>query len=197
MTTQIDWRMIDGVSYTENFVTLEESQKIQGILNKAGLKQLNLKVFGKPCKTPRLVGAFALDKLDHYAYSGNDCYTQLMPDVLVDLKNRIEDFLELDRDTFNFAVVNLYRDGNDSIGEHRDKESCMDTTHGIASISLGTPRDFVLKSYKGPKYRSVINLADRSLLHFSDSVNTNYTHSVPIRKKVQGERFNITFRRYK
>ena len=44
--------------------------------------------------------------------------------------------------------MNLYRDGNDRIGAHRDNEAQIDASAGIASVSFGATRDFVFKPYK-------------------------------------------------
>ena len=50
-------------------------------------------------------------------------------------------FICILKDCFLFR----YKDGNDSIGEHRDDEKDLVADSPIASLSLGQKRDFVFK----------------------------------------------------
>ena len=46
---------------------------------------------------------------------------------------------------FNSVLLNLYRDGQDSMGWHSDDESELGPAPAIASLSLGEPRRFLLR----------------------------------------------------
>ncbi|RVD82600.1 uncharacterized protein DFL_007022 [Arthrobotrys flagrans] len=48
-------------------------------------------------------------------------------------------------ETFNFALVNYYADCRDGIAYHSDDESFLGPNPTIASLSLGTTRDFLMK----------------------------------------------------
>ena len=48
-------------------------------------------------------------------------------------------------ETFNFVLVNRYKDGSEHMGEHRDNEQELVQTAPIASLSFGQTRDFVLR----------------------------------------------------
>ncbi|CAG0893955.1 unnamed protein product [Darwinula stevensoni] len=72
---------------------------------------------------------------------------------------------------FNFVLINRYKDGNDRIGEHRDDEKDLDPAAPIASVSLGQPRDFVLRhqdSRKRQKARSIPHEPESANLLVSD-----------------------------
>ncbi|KAL7836447.1 hypothetical protein AOLI_G00277310 [Acnodon oligacanthus] len=104
--------------------------------------------------------------------------------------------------TFNFVLINRYKDGHDHIGEHRDDERELDPTCPIASVSLGAVRDFIFRhkdARVGPNKRQIkpvkLELAHGSLLLMNSPTNTYWYHSLPIRKKVKTPRINLTFRR--
>ncbi|XP_061116635.1 DNA oxidative demethylase ALKBH2 [Conger conger] len=104
--------------------------------------------------------------------------------------------------TFNFVLVNRYKDGSDRIGEHRDDEKELDPGFPIASVSLGAARDFVLRHGeargRNPRRRIdpvKLELAHGSLLLMNQPTNTHWYHSLPPRKGVLTPRINLTFRR--
>jgi alkylated DNA repair dioxygenase AlkB len=69
-------------------------------------------------------------------------------------------------------------------------------TAGIASVSLGQEREFVLH-HKEKKTTKKITLSNGSLLWMGGDCQKVYKHSVPKRVKADGERINITFRNVK
>lgn len=104
--------------------------------------------------------------------------------------------------TFNFVLINRYKDGDDHIGEHRDDERELDPACPIASVSLGVARDFIFRHKDariGPAKRQIepvkLELAHGSLLLMNRPTNTYWYHSLPVRKKVKTPRINLTFRR--
>jgi alkylated DNA repair dioxygenase AlkB len=46
---------------------------------------------------------------------------------------------------FNSVLLNYYRDGNDSVAWHSDKESIMGSQPVIASVSFGQVRSFDIR----------------------------------------------------
>ncbi|XP_075852752.1 DNA oxidative demethylase ALKBH2 isoform X4 [Microcebus murinus] len=104
--------------------------------------------------------------------------------------------------TFNFVLVNRYKDGCDHIGEHRDDERELAPGSPIASVSFGACRDFIFrhKDSRGKKpSRRVevvrLQLAHGSLLMMNYPTNTHWYHSLPVRKKILAPRVNLTFRK--
>lgn len=95
-----------------------------------------------------------------------------------------------------------YKDGLDHMGEHRDDERELDPCCPIASVSLGAARDFVFRHRnsrggvgKGGPPPVKLELAHGSLLLMNAPTNTHWYHSLPVRKKCQAPRINLTFRR--
>lgn len=78
------------------------------------------------------------------------------------------------------------------MGWHRDNEPEMDTRL-IASVSLGASRSFKIRDRQS-KESWTLDLDHGSLL-VMENMQENYEHSLPRRKKVEGMRINLTFRR--
>jgi alkylated DNA repair dioxygenase AlkB len=95
---------------------------------------------------------------------------------------------------FNSVLVNLYRDGNDSMGWHSDNEPELGAAPVIASISLGATRDFHVRSRRGAGDVQSIPLTHGSLLVMHGSSQSEWQHALPRRKRVTEPRINLTFR---
>lgn len=73
-----------------------------------------------------------------------------MPPTVVEIKERIEANLRhngIDV-TFNSVLINLYRDGRDSVSWHSDDEFSLGIHPTIASVSLGEVRKFEMRRKK-------------------------------------------------
>ncbi|KAK0286184.1 hypothetical protein LTR35_004618 [Friedmanniomyces endolithicus] len=104
---------------------------------------------------------------------------------------------------FNFALVNYYASGSDSIAFHSDSESFLGPDPTIASFTLGSSRDFLLKHKPTPSNHSSetkamkLPLASGDMLLMKGQTQRHWLHSIPKRKGPGGDggRINITFRR--
>ncbi|KAM4827090.1 DNA oxidative demethylase ALKBH2 isoform 2-T4 [Thomomys bottae] len=119
--------------------------------------------------------------------------------VLERVRDRVSD---MTGQTFNFVLINRYKDGCDHIGEHRDDERELAPGSPIASVSFGACRDFFFrhKASRGkpgsrPGEVVRLQLAHGSLLMMNHPTNSHWYHSLPIRKKVLAPRVNLTFRK--
>lgn len=96
---------------------------------------------------------------------------------------------------FNSCLLNRYRSGNDSLAYHSDNEREYGSTPVIASLSLGSMRDFVLRRNADHRDKIVFKLASGDLLVLRGTVQQYWMHSVPRRKGAANEeRINLTFR---
>lgn len=139
-------------------------------------------IYGKKTAIPRRQMSFG-EKV--YSFVGTHIEPKPIPDYLKPLLEKVNDICHT---SFNHILVNLYRDGNDYIGYHRDKH--IDETP-IASISLGATRDFIFTN--GTETKEFI-LTDGTLLIIHPPTNVYWKHSLPKRMKVKEPRINITFR---
>lgn len=93
---------------------------------------------------------------------------------------------------FKYAVLNYYRDGNDHIGFHSDRE--VDCNQIVASVSLGSTRRFVFKHRfrKDVVHKFMLGNGDVLVIN-TEAIKTSYKHAVP-KMKNAGPRISITFR---
>eukprot|EP01027_Heterolobosea_sp_BB2_P000889 GEZU01001330.1.p1 GENE.GEZU01001330.1~~GEZU01001330.1.p1 ORF type:complete len:173 (+),score=39.75 GEZU01001330.1:252-770(+) len=138
-----------------------------------------------------------------YRYSGTIKHAAPWTEDMLLLKKRVEEATD---QRYNFALFNLYRNGNDYIGPHSDDERDLVPGSYIASISLGAERDFVFHHRIDKKKEASpggggggattkkLTLPSGSLLCMGENCQKNYKHSVPKRSHVHSPRINITFR---
>merc|ERR1712226_46503 len=99
--------------------------------------------------------------------------------------------------TYNFVLVNRYKDGGDKMGDHKDDEKELNTETPIASLSLGADRDFIFKhdDRNGRKIANVkLVLKSGMLLLMHYPTNKKWVHGLPARKGCREPRINPTFR---
>jgi len=97
--------------------------------------------------------------------------------------------------TFNSVLVNLYRDGRDSVGWHSDDEAELGPEPVIASVSLGATRRFQLRHRSLAGVRHQLDLTHGSLLLMRGPTQRHWSHQVPKTSRPVGPRINLTFRR--
>jgi len=95
---------------------------------------------------------------------------------------------------YNSVLVNLYRDGNDSVSWHSDNEEINGSEPTIASVSLGATRRFDLR-HKESGETVRVDLEDGSLLVMSGLSQLCWVHQIAKTKSKVGPRINLTFRR--
>ena len=127
----------------------------------------------------------------NYTYS-NRAYVPLplIPEVDI-LRRKVE---EATGERFNSVLINLYRDGKDSVAPHSDAEPEYGRNPVIASVSLGAARLFRIKQING-NGRWEITLRHRSLLVMAGETQHNWRHGIPKDPTCAEPRINLTFRR--
>jgi alkylated DNA repair dioxygenase AlkB len=98
--------------------------------------------------------------------------------------------------TFNSVLVNLYRDGRDSMGFHSDDEPELGENPEIASVSFGATRRFILAPKRKQRGARVqLELTHGSLLLMRGRCQHEFRHAIPKSANVEAPRINLTFRR--
>lgn len=181
--------LTDGGSLLLNKEFLKEeiaNELYRVIKSKTPWKQEKTR-FGK--MMPRLTMWYADSGLK-YAYSGVVHAAVEWPDYLIEIKRRIQ---LISGDKFNSILLNYYRDGNDSIGFHSDNEKELGLNPVVASVSLGSEREFVIKHIE-TKETHKYTLTNGSLLIMGGTMQNFWLHGVPKTKNEVGGRINLTFR---
>ncbi|ROL51428.1 DNA oxidative demethylase ALKBH2 [Anabarilius grahami] len=157
-----------------------------------------IQVYGKSYSVPRKQATYGDEGL-MYSFSGVHLQAKPWTPTLEHIRDAVT---KATGHTFNFVLINRYKNGHDHIGEHRDDERELDPACPIASVSLGAVRDFIFRhkdARTGSSKRQIepvkLELAHGSLLLMNYPTNTYWYHSLPVRKKVKTPRINLTFRR--
>ena len=182
------------ISYFPGFLTTEKATALLDLLiNKTPWQHDTITLFGKTHLQPRLTAFFCTDKIS-YSYSNINMKANNWTPELLDVKDRIE---KIAKTSFNSVLLNLYRDGKDSMGWHADDEKELGNNPIIASLTLGSERFFHLKHNNDPDKKAKIKLENGSLLLMKGSTQHFYKHQVPKTTQALGPRINLTFRTIK
>lgn len=151
-----------------------------------------LRLFGRVHEVPRLI-AWQGDPGVAYRYSGVEHVAEGWTPAVREVREHLE--AELEQRRFNGVLLNLYRDGNDSMGWHADDERELGDDPLIASVSLGAERPFRLRRLGTARAESAhLVLPHGSLLIMSGATQANWQHCLPRRKRIRAPRVNLTFR---
>ncbi len=150
-------------------------------------------IFGKKIMQPRLT-AWVGDPEKSYKYSGITMQPQAWSPAILKIKQRIEPVAGV---TFTSALLNLYRNENDSMGWHQDNEKELGKDPVIGSVSLGESRQFHFRHAKDKSMKQSITLLDGSFLLMQGQTQHFWYHAIPKTKKPKKPRINITFRTLK
>jgi alkylated DNA repair dioxygenase AlkB len=148
-------------------------------------------MFGKQVMQPRLTALYG-NPGQAYAYSGLSMGSLPWIPVLEEIRDKIQTFTRL---SFSHVLCNFYRDGNDSMGWHRDNEPVLGKNPSIASVTFGATRMFQVRQYGSKSHKFDIPLSHGSLLMMQGESQHYWEHQLPKTKKVNGPRINLTFRK--
>jgi len=151
-------------------------------------KTETIRLFGRHIAMPRLVAWYG--DLP-YTYSGLTMPAEDWPPCLVGIKREVS---KRTAQPFNGVLLNLYRDGRDSMSWHADDEPELGRDPVIASLSLGSVRRFVFRRNDDKSSKVLVDLPHGSLLVMDGRTQHHWQHAVPKTAKPVGERINLTFR---
>jgi alkylated DNA repair dioxygenase AlkB len=185
--------LIDGeVHFIADFLTRSQSDSyFSKLLDLVAWKQHVIRICGREINSPRL-SAWYGDPGAHYRYSGLSLEPCAWLPIILELKTRTEAAFDA---SFNSVLLNLYRDGSDSMGWHSDDEPELGERPVIASLSLGATRRFRLRHRRRKDLAPVaIDVESGSLLIMAGDTQRFWKHQVPKTKRATGPRINLTFR---
>lgn len=187
----IKFPLLDAEIYLyEDFFTKQESEDFfLDLKENISWQQRQIKFWGKLLDEPRLTAWYGDDDAS-YSYSGIHLKPIPWTNTLLTIKQKIENFTQ---EKFNSVLLNLYRNGYDSMGWHSDDERELGQNPIIGSISFGATRKFQLK-HKKLNLSQDIELNSGSFLLMKGSTQHFWKHQIPKTKKLCSQRINLTFR---
>jgi alkylated DNA repair dioxygenase AlkB len=182
----------DGEVYVyPDFFTIKESEHYFKVLFESiNWKQDAMKFYGKEVKLPRLT-AWHGSSVKDYSYSGIENKPVAMTRELLEIKSRIEKESSF---SFNSVLLNLYRDGNDSVSWHRDNEKVLRVNPVIASVSFGATRTFKFRHVNDHSLVRSVDLTSGTYVLMKGRTQHLWEHHIPKSKKVNSPRISLTFR---
>lgn len=179
------------LAYYPQFFNLAESNHFMQLLKETiDWKQESMKIYGKAVLFPRLMAWYG-DNAASYGFSGNTFASQPWTPGLLQIRDRIT---TVSGRIFNSVLLNLYRNGNDSMGWHADDEPELGKHPVIASVNFGATRRFQLRYKNDHKRKYALSLQHGSLLIMKGALQDHWEHQVPKTTKVSDGRINLTFR---
>lgn len=178
-------------------IVVADSEIVQTISNCVSEIKDNLqirppiKVFNRECRQPRDVGFFS-DESIGYHYSRQLMSSKPLTKNLKDLLLFINKTYKAD---FNAILINRYNDGTENIGAHSDDEKNIHKS-GVVSLSWGATRKFRIRDKKTKTIHSDILLDHLSIVHMGGDFQKEFTHEIPVEKKVKELRISFTFRKH-
>ena len=150
------------------------------LLKESPWQQYTRKMYDKVIPDPRLTA--------YYGGKNGHPWTPL----LLEIKQAIEVHTEIE---FDRVLLNLYRNGKDSVSWHSDTLPADGKHHHIASVTFGDTRIFKVRHKSRKDIPGLdIPLTHGSLLLMGDTMQEHYEHHVPKTARAIGPRINLTFR---
>jgi len=171
----------------DNFFTKEESDTYYNtLLHQTAWHEYEMPMYDKVVTAPRMVSWYG--ETNRKSRKSNLDW----PVELLTIKERVENETQM---KFNAILLNLYRNGNDSVSWHSDKTTSSNKNMNIASVTFGETRMFRLR-HKILKHipQIEIPLHHGTFLLMAGSTNTYWEHQVPKTARNVLPRINLTFR---
>lgn len=150
-----------------------------------------IKFMGKVVHQQRDVGFFS-DESIGYHYANQLAESKPLKPNLIEIMKIVNDQFKTE---YNGILVNRYVGGDNYISDHSDNEKTLDES-GVIAISVGAVRKFRIKE-KGTNNKVLdVPTAPYSLIQMGGDFQKEFTHGIPVEKKVKDVRYSFTFRKH-
>jgi alkylated DNA repair dioxygenase AlkB len=163
---------------------------LQKFISEAPWKQTVQKMYDKEVITPRLTAWYG-DLGTDYSHPGRISNPTPWTPELLKIKAKVEPLAGVE---FNSVLLNYYRDGNDSVAWHSDKESILGKHPVIASVSFGQVRSFDIRSKTNHSEKYSVRLEHGSFLLMKSGLQEHWEHRIAKSVRPMKARINLTFR---
>lgn len=188
--SRIAMQHADVTLYPTLFSASEADQLFSVLRQDILWRQEAIRVYGRIHQQPRLTAWYG-EPNTVYSYSGITLNANPWIPALLAIKARIEGVAQA---TFNSVLLNLYRDGADSMSWHADDEAELGRNPVIGSVSLGQSRVLQLKHKTDKANRRNIPLSNGSFLLMQGPTQHHWLHCIAKSRQPLGERINLTYR---
>ena len=177
---------IDMLEYMPGLFGRRESDELLSrFIEETPWKQRTQTMWDKQVLTPRLTAWYG-DRLEEDPIPWT-------PELLM-IKAKVETLAGV---TFNSVLLNYYRDGNDSVAWHSDKENVLGKRPVIASVTFGQVRSFDIRRKTDHHEHYSVRLEHGSFLLMKAGLQEAFEHRIAKSNRPMEPRINLTFRAVK
>ena len=177
-----------------NIHTFNNLELVKAAINDIDTKLIvrpKIIIYGKEAHQNRNIGFFSNTSIGYF-YSGQ--LAKSIP-LTPNLTLLLDDINYMFKSNFNGILVNKYIDGNNNIGAHSDDEKNLDPI-GVVALSYGAIRKFRIRDKITRKIIIDIPTESNEIIHMGGDFQKEFTHEIPIEKKVKDTRYSFTFRKH-
>ena len=179
------------LKYRAGWFTEKESDSfLKTFIRTIPWEQRLVKMWDKELLTPRLTAWYGDPNTD-YSFTGLKLDPMPWTDELLQIKAKVEPMAGI---KFNSVLLNYYRDGNDSVAWHSDKENVLGKNPVIASVSFGQVRSFDIRNKTDHSEKYSVKLEHGSFLLMKAGLQEHWEHRIAKSVKPVKPRINLTFR---
>lgn len=149
-------------------------------------------VYGKVCHQQRSIGFFSNQSVG-YKYSGQMAASKPLTPSITELLEYINQRFGSE---YNGILINKYLSGEEYIGKHSDDERALDPNTGVIACSFGAVRKFRIREKESGKMMVDVSTENDKIIQMHGNFQKEFTHEIPVEKKVKGVRFSFTFRKH-
>jgi alkylated DNA repair dioxygenase AlkB len=146
------------------------------LLESAPFEQRDMLLYGRMVDQPRLTAFLEADSL---------------PPLVARMRAALNERYGVE---FDSVLVNLYRDGRDSVAWHRDRVHRLVANPTVVTVSLGERRRFLLRPRGTSPALFRFEPGHGDLLVMGGTSQHNWEHTVPKTASPVGPRMSVTFR---
>ena len=151
-----------------------------------------IKIFDKICHQQRSIGFYS-DTSEGYRYSNSIAASKEMKPCLRELLIYVNDKFDA---SFNGILINKYENGEEYIGKHSDDEKGLQPNCGVIAMSFGAVRKFRIRDKLTGKLVLDVPTDSNKIIQMAGNFQKEFTHEIPVEKKVKECRYSLTFRRH-
>ena len=153
-------------------------------------KNDEVSIYGKHYVTDRKIAWFGNEDYS-YKYSNKTRIALPWTSELLEIKKAVEEISGVE---YNSCLLNLYENGGQGMGWHRDGEKELQKGANIASVTFGAERRFDFRHDESKEKASIV-LEHGALLIMRGVTQSHWMHHIPKSAKVAEPRINLTFRK--
>lgn len=145
-------------------------------------------IYGKVAYQQRSVGFFSIEP-KCFNYSHTKTQSKSMPECLCKLLHIINAKFKSD---FDGILINKYISGEEYIGKHSDDNAGS----GVVVLSYGAVRKFRIRDKLTNKIVMDVKTYPDKMIQMAGNFQREFTHEIPVEKRVKDIRYSFTFRKH-